>query len=71
MDAETTCMKIDHLGRKTISLLNSSIVHNSPEVLMTVISPNDDEGNTFVGSWAGPKDAFGSSGFKESGGALS
>lgn len=69
MDAETTRMKIAHLECKAISLLNSSIVNNPPKALMAVISPNDDEGNKFVGGWAGPKDAFRSSGFKESGGA--
>jgi len=69
LDAETTRMKIVQLENKAISLLNASIAHNPPKALMAVITPNDDKGNKFVGGWAGPKDAFRSSGFKESGGA--
>jgi len=69
LDAEATRMKIAKLECKAISLLNSSIALDPPKALMAVIAPNDDEGNKFVGGWAGPKDAFRSSGFKESGGA--
>lgn len=69
LDAETTRKKIIQLECKAISLLNASIAHNPPKALMAVITPNDDKGNKFVGGWAGPKDAFRSSGFKESGGA--